>query len=437
MRTRRRYLATLGTLGLGALAGCETLEGPDESPDRIERADLSGWTPREIQPPRTLPVALPEERTDVHRDRMREFLDMVPAEPSIPNEVIEDRLRDERARLATRVEKERDSPSLLAALGEWRWYRRKAANLYGQYATASGEDLGDTLEDRRQELREQLGEERASIEYSAGSPVEAILVYERVESLLEDADRYLRPHDPYPEHPVANVEQAGAAVGSVEGAAAALADARWIRESALAPPQAPSSHWSTLLEAVRGLEITVDRTRRERIPNPAEANVEEVFSGELSGVDRELFKLGRRRARSGDDPVRGYRESGQVASAVLEAGRQLSGIVAFDAIISALEADERDSDEAAEMDDGQSVAALKRASASAADRLESLRSAQHPHLTSAIADPAIGAYRAPRRYLEDQYFDPERAEASFRYAALYGTAAPDVASFVAGRLEEG
>lgn len=438
MTTRRRFLAGLGTLGLTGLAGCEALDGSDGgSTDHLEQAALGGWVPESVQMPSALPFSLPSGLAEKHETRARSLLDRVPADPSIPNGVIENRIREERAAVETRVTEGSDAQTPLAELGEWRGYRNDAANVYGSYTAATGQADGAAVEDRRRTVRQKLGAFEASIEYSAASPLEGVLVYAPIEERLEKAAQESLPHNPYPAEPIANVAQAGAAFESVEAAAAELEDAQGIRESYLTTRQETSSRWTSLIDTFRGLDIAVDRTQRERIPDPEDADHESMFAEALTGVDMELFSIARRSARFSHDPLRTYRDMGQYAMASLEAGRRLASIAAFDAVIKTLESGVSGSIQDGETSDGQTVESLKSSARTAAKTIDSLHEADYPHLSAAIADRAVSNYHVGRQNLAERYFDPEHAEASFRYASLYGAAAPEAASFVAERIEDG
>lgn len=435
MTTRRRYLAGLGTLGLTGLAGCEALDRSEgDTTDRLEETDLDGWVPDTVQGPSPLPFSLPSGLAEEHEARARSLLESVPQDPSIANGAIENRIREDRAAVEDRVADVSDVPTTLDELRVWRSYRSDAANVYGSYNAATGQDDGAAIEDRRNTVREQIGGFEAAIEYSAASPLEAVLVYAPIEERLEEATRESLPHNPYPEDPIANVEQAGDAFESVEAAAAALDDARGIHETYLGTRE-EASRWSTLIDAFRGLEIAVDRTQKERIPDPEDADHESMFASEVTGVDLELFQMARRGVRFRHDPLRTYRDTAQYAMAALEAARRLARIAAFDAVITALESGEGASIQEGDTADGQSVANIKSAASTAAETITALHEVEYPHLSAAIADGAIGSYRVGRRNLGEQYFDPEHAEASFRYASLYAAAAPSAASFVADRIQ--
>lgn len=436
MTTRRRYLAGLGTLGLTGLAGCEALDRSDgDSTDRLEETDLDGWIPDTVQGPSPFPFSLPSGLAEEHEARARSLLGSVPQDPSIPNGAVENRIREERAAVEDRVAELSDLPTALDELRVWRSYRSDAANVYGSYKAATGQDDGAAIEDRRNTVREQIGGFEAAMEYSAASPLEAVLVYAPIEERLDEATHESLPHNPYPEDPIANVEQAGDAFESVEAAAAALEDARGIQETYLGTRQETASRWSTLIDAFRGLEIAVDRTQKERIPDPEDADHESMFASEVTGVDLELFQMARRGVLFRHDPLRTYRDAAQYAMAALEAGRRLARIAAFDAVITALESGDEASIQEGETTDGQSVANIKSAASTAAETITALHEVEYPHLSAAIADGAIESYRVGRRNLDEEYFDPEHAEASFRYASLYGAAAPSAASFVAERIQ--
>jgi hypothetical protein len=425
MRTRRNLLAAVGTGVLGGLAGCAGLLDTDSNsePD-IDVDDFRDWTPPDPGTSSRLPVSLGEDTWAAHRTRASTLLRSVPENPSIPNGVVNEHVRSERATLATQVESAGDQIQPLETLARWRRIRGDVANLSGVYRAATGQDDAESVRRRRQASRERLADRHSTIEYRARTPIEGVLVYAQVEDRLERASRETRPRARYPDTPVANVEQAGDAVEAVETAAASLDDAEAIHGRYLDGVEAVEPQWHRLLTALDELDYTIDRTWSERV-DFLEADETQRYGTELRGIQSDLHRLAIRELRHREGDVRDHERDGRPASGVLEAGRTLASIAAAEGVDEGL----RDGAIA----QSPTVATVKTAAQNAVEALQTLGDQPHPHLAVAVGLPALNGYLSAVSHLEESYYGVEYIEAQFRFATLFAHAARSASSFVAAR----
>ncbi|MGM0398903.1 MAG: hypothetical protein ACQEQY_07905, partial [Halobacteriota archaeon] len=331
MTTRRSFLAGASAAAVAGLAGCAQLGGPrDEDAPSIDSSEFQDGLPSLPTTAAPLPITIPASLVDPHRRRGRELFESVPADPSIPNEVVAREIDREQDRVQQRLESGSDATFEIDVLRNWRYARGDAANLLGSYRAATGSDDGETVQERRATVRADLGAFTADLEYRASDPIEGILVYATVEDLLEDVRRQARPEHPYPESPIDAVEQAGRAVEECEDAEAGLADARAIHQQYLDRRDATESQWSTLIEGTRVLSIATDTTR-QTLDGYQEYEAEAVFDRDVGRVADRLFRDASRRVQSGDGSIGEYRRRGDgaFASALLEAGRDLAAMAVY------------------------------------------------------------------------------------------------------------
>lgn len=431
MTTRRQLLAGIGTGVTTALAGCVFRDGPAADDETIDPSTFDGEIPAITVPLSPLPVSLPETTVDRHRTRARELFDSVPSDPSIPNGAVAARLQREREHVRERLEEGSEAAETIDVLDDWRNARGDAANLVGTYRAATGSDDGDRVTRRRRQVRTALGEFVADLEYRAGDPVEAVLVYATIETTLGSVRRRVRPMDPYPTSPLSAVERAGDAVEAVEDAVAGLADAQVVHETYLSERDGPDEHWSQLIDASRVLDMATHRTRE-----PIEAYVEEydpesVFDRDVGPLAASLYRSASRRVASGEGNVREYRRRGhgEYATATLEATRNLVDIAVLRSVANEIEAGAFDREVTA--------ASIEAAAERARSAVDALAGSIHPHLAVAIARPAIWAYENGARAVGERYFDPHDAEASFRHATMFARVAPEAADYLVARFDAG
>jgi len=426
MRTRRELLAAIATGALGGLAGCAGLRDADSKsgPD-IDEIDLQDWTPPDPTTKARLPVRLSDATWAAHRTRASALLQSVPEHPSIPNGVVNEHVRSERATLATQVGSAGDQIQPLETLAHWRRIRGDVANLAGVYRAATGQDDAESVRRRRRASRERLADRHATIEYRARTPIEAVLVYAPVEDRLQQASRETRPRVRYPDTPVANVEQAGDAVEAVESAAASLDDAEAIHSRYLDRVEAVEPQWHRLLTALEGLDYSIDRSWSKRV-DFLEADETQRYGTELRGVQADLHRLAVRELRHREGDVRDHERDGRPARGVLEAGRTLASIAAGAGVDEALQ------DGA--IAESPTMASVKTAAQNAVEAVGRLGERAHPHLSFAVGAPALNGYLSAVSHFEASYYGVEYIAAQFRFATLYAHAARKATTFVADRL---
>ncbi|MDZ7850901.1 MAG: hypothetical protein U5K70_08970 [Halodesulfurarchaeum sp.] len=428
MTTRRQFLAGLGTAAVGSLAGCGALDGSyGNSEDPLEKADFEGWTPATLVEPSALPFELPETLFGSLEGRTRDLLTAVPEDPAIPNATIRQEIRADRSHVQKRIEDGVDADTAMGRLKRLHGNLRDAAELFGSYRAASGQNDGAIVADRRERIREDLAIFESSMDYAAPSTLEAVLVYAPVEDRLERAKHELPPREPYPDDPVANVEQAGRAYQGVESAAAALEAARGIRTAQHSDLEIAESRWSELATATRWLDISVGRTRSSRVPYPETADSADVFEFELSGVKQEVYRFARRDTQHTIDSFNEAVDTNRFGTAAVLAGQSLASIAAFEGVITAIRQ--------GTLADEPSVESVRTAADGAHETLQEIPMGEYPFLSAAIGQPAVFEYRSGVRSAGEELFDPDYAEASFRHAGLLGAATNEAAAFVVEQLE--
>jgi hypothetical protein len=424
---RREYLAGLGTAAAASLAGCNTIQQfRNSEPDRLEESALDGWSPPEILAPSSIPIEIPDSFRANHEERARTLLEAVPSDPDIPNAVVRDSVREDREAVLADLAAGSEADRTMAVLRECRWTRGEAAELYGTYRAATGADDATELRGRREPLRERVALLNAELEYRASSPIEAVVCYETIERLLRDAERLSRPRVRYPESPAHDVERAGDVWQSVERADAAMGDATGLREIYREDLTDRTEQLPRLAESASDLEIVVDRTRAERLAFDPSEEPADVFEFDLDRVDRELYEVAARELRFQEEEHRDHRADGRYAASIVAAGRTLGTIAAMDGVTTAI----RNGD----LPDEQSRHSLTNSASRAAEIISgATTNAGAPFLVAGLLDPALSAYRTAVESA-GEFYDPVRAEANFRFAALSGAGAIEAASFLADRL---
>jgi hypothetical protein len=425
MTSRREFVAGLGTAVTAGLAGCGALGGNEQGPDRLTAEDLGEWSPPQVAAPNGFPVEIPDAMAQNHRSRAEALLETVPADLTVPNEAVQSALRDDRERVAAEISSPEQIDRPLDRLRARRWTRGEAAALVGAYRAATGENDATALDERRRAVRRAGFELQNDLSYAARSPIEAVLVFAPVESLLETVRRRTRPRVEYPDQPAHDPEAAGDVFQAVERAAGAFVDARGLRETYRNERESLTDQWATLIDRSRWIEYAVDQTQDERIGGGEPPDRESAFDFELTPVERELYQHARRRVLGHGTPIRTAREAGRYGQAVVEAGKRLAAITAYDAVVDAIETDT--------LPDEQTTASLEGAATRAAAALRNVPLGEYPFLGAAILSPAVDTYGTGERSV-NEYVDLPWAEGSFRYAALYANAAPGVATDLADRL---
>lgn len=425
MKSRRTVLAGLGTLGAASLAGCSALPLGDND----ERRDIS-LSPETVEPlswpASPFPIAVPGTLATTHEERATELLEAVPADPTVPNGAIAEKLRSGRRQAADRLASAVDDPWPTDRLSEWRSRRETVATVRGAYRAATGEDDATAVTEHRQTVRDALGSFVAVHEYRASVPVEAVLVHAPVEGLVRECRRRVRPDPAYPEDPLADPFQAGDAVGRVEHARATLADARQLRDVYLNERKDPPSQWSALIEASARLRFAVSQARSsvdgflDVTESPFEADLEETPA-------RTLFEATSRQVTSTVATHRQRRDDGDYATAVVEAGQALAAVEALRAAIEGIRNGAYQASVTTE--------SVTRTAERARDAITGIEDAENQRLATQIARPAVQTFDHIPTRMERGYTDAPRIQGALARAELYARAVPAATAFVIERLE--
>ncbi|WP_459193742.1 hypothetical protein [Halosimplex sp. J119] len=426
MRSRRAVLAGLGTVGAAGLTGCSALPFGDDENQREDVALPADAVEPMSWPESPFPVAVPEGVAETHRERAQELLEEVPAEPTVPNGAITEKLRSEREDAASGLADPVDDPWPIDRLSTWRSRRETAATVRGAYRAATGEDDGETVAERRRAVREDLGAFVAGTEYRASPTLEAVLVYAPIEELIADCRSDVRPDRPYPSDPIARPFQAGEALGQVERARATLRDARRLREVYLAERTDATSQWETLIDASGRLRFAVGRARSTV---DAFLDVDEPpFEADLDGTAaRTLFVESSRQVSSAVESHERYRDDGDYARAVIEAGQALAAVEALRTAIDGI----RDGAYQGEV----TVDSVTEAATRAREAIAAVEDAENRQLATRLVRPPLQTFEYLPRHIEEGYADAPRVQGELARAELYARAVPAATAFVAQRLE--
>ncbi|WP_423995502.1 hypothetical protein [Halorubrum trapanicum] len=429
--SRRRFLAGVAAAGAAALAGCSGLPFTGAEERREAPASLPPDVVGSIQwPASPFPATVSASIAEAHESRARGLLDDVPAEPDVPNAAVARAIADDREQATRRVEAEVADEWPVDVLSAWRRRREDAAEVRGAYRAATGSDDGSDLAARRRGVRDDRGALASALEYRAGSPTEAVLAYEPVESLLAECEGYVAPRVTYPDDPVAEPFRAGEAVARVERASAAAADAAGLREAYLAERggrDGTAPRWASLVAAAEGLRGSVSRTRataRERTGG------EEPFADEDLGgtVAQELVAVSELRIESAVDDVRRASDAGEYATVAIEAGTALAEIEAYRAAVGEI----RDGEHRAVPSESSVRSAAERARTAVGEVVD-----VGDPLATRLVRPGleIVGYVADR--IDEGYGSARRSQTELAYAALYANVVPAAAAFVRERLARG
>jgi len=425
VKTRRQLLAGIGTAGAASLAGCSSLPFGDEDTDDPD-VDVPAGTVEPIEwPVSPYPITVPTAISASHRQRARELLDDVPADPSIPNQAVADELASERER-AERLDEEPEDPWALERLSEWRGRRGSAANVLAAYRAATGEDDGPDIADRRRTLRRELGSFAADYDYRAAATREAVLAHAPIEDLLSSTRRRLSPDPGYPDEPLAAPFQAGDAAERIEVAAATLSDARRLRTAYLDARSNAPARWESLIDASDRLHFAVRRTRST--VSGFLGRTESPFDRDLEGTAAErLFQEAAQEVETLAEDVTSFRADGQYANAVIAAGRTLAAVEALRAVIIGIR-------EETYIDD-VTVDSVERTAQRAQDALAAVEETDTGRLATAIVRPVLATYEYAVYRVRDDHEYAARLQGDLAWVELYARAVPAATEFVVERLD--
>jgi hypothetical protein len=340
--SRRGLLAVVGASAAG-LAGCSGLPGGSGDDSRTyDAGPIRDLVQRDAPTrPTGVPPSVPVGAVERHRERARELLEAVPEEPAIPNGAVAERIARKRARVAAelgRTEEATENP--FDRLRHWRYERSEAAELWGQYRAATGEASAESLDSRRDETRADLHGHLAEWEYRGGDPVTALAAHYQIERAVAECRRHLDAWPGFPERPADDVETVGHVAADVERARAALDDAVAIRDGYLDGVAEPSSYRAAIAGVAGALEDTINVTESRRDLSkyldesgqelwPHDRDIENTPSHYLYEHLTDLARYQRREMRTS-------RARGRYATAVVEGGLSLAGIVALGDAVAAI-----------------------------------------------------------------------------------------------------
>ncbi|WP_251106148.1 hypothetical protein [Halorubrum hochsteinianum] len=423
--SRRRFLAGLGAAGAAAIAGCSGLPFTGEEERGGARASISSDAIGPVDwPGSPFPVAVPASMTDAHETRIRRLLDDVPADPDVPNDAVAASIADDRERALRNADGDPPDGWRVDALSAWRRRRADAAEVWGAYRAATGTDDGSDVVAQRRAVRDDRGALAAGLEFRAESPIEAVLAYEPVESLLAECERHLRPRTTYPADPIAEPFRVGEALARVERARAAVTDAEGIRAAYLAERAEAVPRRASLFAVAEELHRSVIATR---------ADVRERHGGETPPGDedlsetvaQELFATGERRVESATDDVERAVDADDYATAVAEAGVGLAEIGAFRAAVDEI----RDGGHREDPSEASIRSAAERAQAAVREAAD-----DGGPLAARLARPSLETIGLLGDRIERGYATPRATQAELAFVDLYADAVPPAAEFVRERL---
>lgn len=437
---RRDVLRGLGlgsAAGLSALAGCSSVPfvGDDDPELGFDPSELSASLVAEIpEQPSPYPGPVPDDLAATHRERARELVDGVPAEPEFPNGAIAERLARERSSVVESLDGNPEETHPLERLGHWRYRRSNAAEVRGAYEAATGDVDAETLARRREAVRDDLTAFENAWEYPGTDVVSAVAVAQQVEGLRNSCLRSLSPSRPFPESPESDVFAVGRLVGGVEHARAKVTDLN----SLDAAYREASSELGRYREALSilswRLEEVVDVSRHQVQPFVRERARPADFERDVEGLPaEELFLHAKVGATGRIEASRSARERRDFGRSVVLSGQALVSVVALSTVVDAIREGKYGMPESAD--------AVRRARDDALAALREARSLEPRTLAATLSLPAWSAlddqaYMFERRGRDIGTREVVRLTASFVLARHLAAAVPEVHSRVREELSD-
>ncbi len=428
--TRRRFLAAAAA-GTTALAGCNALPGGTGGETRTyDRGAVAGLADRPAPtPPSTIPVTVPPSMIDTHRERARELLDGVPADPAIPNEAVADQVREQRQRVASALDEDEPEGDL-DRLAEWRERRAAAADLWWTCEAATGDVEPADVRTQRENLRTNLARFRGVWSHRGTDHWSALHLHRYVERRL---DRARRGTVPWPRVPAASVDDprlVGRAAEKFERGLAALVDAAELRSQYL-----DGNDVAAYRDAFGAATISLGQQRNRR-DDAVETLVDEgrtALDRDVEGTPAaELFDRARRTARATDHPELNDHERDQrYATGVIAGGRSLAAADAMADAVAAIRDGEYD-------DDARSVDEIESLQEDAASALDAAWNADPRDLSVALAEPALDAVRSAAWQLDQEPTSGhalDEVTGKYAFAVAYAEAVPSAAAAVRRTVE--
>lgn len=338
--SRRAVLAACGA-GLSTLAGCSRLGVGEESPS-FDTARLVALGEEDVpRPPATFPVSITDAMVSRHRERARELVERVPAQPDVPGESVAEQLRADRATVLERLDEDGDAANdPLERLDDARDAREKAAAVEAAYRAATEGIAPEAVADRRAKLRSTLLAFERDWEYRGDDPGPAIVVHGAFEELLLAARPAVEPERSFPDNPGTLPLRAGENVGHLEAGHAAVADAERLRTRYRDGLSDPRPYRTAMSVAASRLRRITRRYRHdlddyigtEPGTYPFDRTIEDtplelLYSRVTDGL--ELYRADAEEAR----------HRGDHATALVETGIHLTVLRALEAIVADIEDD--------------------------------------------------------------------------------------------------
>ncbi|GGL38410.1 hypothetical protein GCM10009037_22550 [Halarchaeum grantii] len=378
-RDRRGFLAGVGAVGLGALAGCSALDpidGDDTEPT-VETAPFDDFGGDLPTIPTPLPVAVASDYLDRAAASARADLDAVPhplTGDDVPNGAVRDALAERYADATDALDRAGSASTDAGTLDALRDARRAAAAARAGWRAVDGSLTRADVRERAPPVADDVRAFRERWRY-VGSPedaVRALLVHAELEDLVANARTSIRslrsPRsfvDPAPDGPPAVADEAAA----LESARVAVADAAYLYDRFVASLDATRSYAGTFDAA----EATLANAVAERASDVSDADHgSDLVDADIdaiavrSALDDILFDV--------QSDASYYREMDRVAGAIREHHGRLAGLRALDALVAAVE-----SGDYATVENAEDVVAIR---SDAVTALTGARGGRHPRLNA-------------------------------------------------------
>lgn len=389
-QSRRAFLGrtavTVG--GLAGLAGCNALERDDgPNPPDYDMAAVTDLVTKPVPaPPNVFPIEIPADRYRAHESRARELLDAVPRSPEIPNEAVAERIKRERSDLAEHLGDMTDEETPRERLGQWRYYRAQAAEVWGSYVAATAQYDADDFQTRYDELRAAYADFTSTWEYRGTDPTVALVLHHAIEELVSHGLDSVLTSGPFPTDTQAAVFEAGGMIQEHEYASANLADARAFRSQYLDTQSNPPSNRLRFAAATERLHHPIGLgTHRGPYEGALAEGADALDVNFDHGPAARAFEHAREAAKFSDQDVDRARTRNDPATAVLEAGRYRHAHRVFRDVVDAIRADQ--------ITWPTDIAAFRRLRSDTIQRLEDAWAAELPHLSTELVKHAAGLLR--------------------------------------------
>jgi hypothetical protein len=435
--SRRGLLAACGASAAG-LAGCSALPGGSSDESRsYDPGPLRDLVQRDAPTrPTGVPPTVPAGAFDRHRERARDLIEKVPEEPAIPNGAVADRIARKRSEVAEALDRGETTPeNPFDRLRHWRYERSDAAEVWGQYRAATGEASAESLDSRRDETRSDLHGHLAEWEYRGEDPVTALAVHYQIEQAVVECRRHLAAWPSFPERPEDDVETVGRVAADVERARAALDDAVAIRDSYLDEVAEPSSYRAAITGLAGALEDTINVTESRRDLSTYLDESDEAVLPDRRDVEdtpsHYLYEHLTNLARYQHQEMRTSRARGRYATAVVEGGLSLAGLVALDDAVAAI----RDG-QYGQLESSSEVRPLAKRARNA---LTAAWQTDPQAVSLHLGDPAFYWLRDAKRRLGDESLGEREmndAAGNLLAARYYGRKVPPVVRYIGESLAE-